>query len=129
MPKPFQFATVTDDAIDLAVTSPRGPMPRVTLVMREVPAVEADAGGEAPIGDVLWKGITGSDGHVRDRLTRPAVTSHVVLFAHAPGHEGPYDDEQVRKESGVYAPAAWVTLPIATLDGYTLNLTPKAVKP
>jgi hypothetical protein len=116
--QPFHFATVNDGAVSVTVRDASGPVSGAHVVVR-APALD-DAG---TLGDLLWQGMSGGDGHATGKLSRSADLTHVVLLVTAAGHTGPYDDEAARTAYGVFGPAAWITVPVGDLDGYDLRLT------
>jgi hypothetical protein len=118
---PFQFATVTEGALDVSIRDAAGPIAGARLFISgdAERAAPDDAGAAA---ELLWQGMSGSDGHARGKLVSRMDVDHVTLLVTADGFEGPYDDESVRTAHGPFAPAAMVTVSFKELAGYNLKL-------
>lgn len=113
----FDHALVRAAPVSLQVTAGGAPLARVRVTLRAAARENEFAPG------VLYQGLTDGDGRVRANLSLRSDQTEVEMVLQKPGFRGPYDDETLRSQHGVFAPSSWRTVAVSALATMSVAFT------
>jgi len=112
----FNYDLTRSSTLDIEAHDSSGPLSGVVV------SVRGASPGPNMVGDLLWMGATGSDGHARALMRTNLAGDSLDVTLHKSGWSGPWTDTALRASEGITAPSARLTVPLAQAQTMQVDL-------
>jgi hypothetical protein len=112
----FNYDLTRSSTLDIEAHDSSGPLRGVVV------SVRGASPGPNMVGDLLWMGATGSDGHARALMRTNLAGDSLDVTLHKSGWSGPWTDAALRASEGITAPSAHLTVPLAQAQTMQVDL-------